>query len=246
MTPDNSVKLPRRGAKDILRATVLPSLWQRSSYVHTGEVRHALAKAGARIQPAAFNRYLHELMVQGAICSAGRGWYSSLATSFSLNCEPVQGIVAELEKQFPLLDFSCWSTGQVGSYGHNLLAKFVTFVYVERDAMTGVFEFLRDAGYDAHLNPRGAAARQFAIRKRTVVVRAKMITQPTDGHYTRIEGLLVDLFIESRDLRLMDDGDFFQLFMNLTRSARISMAQLVDYARRRKPATNDLLQSIKR
>jgi hypothetical protein len=78
-----------------------------------------------------------------------------------------------------------------------------------------VADRLRDAGYDIYLNPRGAAAREFAIRERTVVIRPRPTTQPRDGHLVTIEGLLVDLFIERRTLHLMDEGEYFRMFANL-------------------------------
>jgi len=178
------------------------------------------------------------------VFAAGRGWYSSLATPFTLNREPVSSLVQELNKTFPLLDFSCWSTAQIASYGHHLLAKFVSFVHTERDSMQSVFEFLRDKGYDAYLNPRGAAVSQFVVRERTVVVRPRVTTQPVEEHFVQVEGLLVDLFIESRDLHLMDGSEFFQIFNNLTRAGRISMGRLAEYAGKRKTAAVNLLESI--
>ena len=78
--------------------------------------------------------------------------------------------------------------------------------------MASVADRLRDAGYDIYLNPRGAAAREFAIRERTVVIRPRPTTQPRDGHLVTIEGLLVDLFIERRALHLMDEGEYFRMF----------------------------------
>jgi hypothetical protein len=56
-------------------------------------------------------------------------------------------------------------------------------------------------------------------------------TQPVEKHFVQIEGLLVDLFVESRDLGLLDTGEYFQLFNNLTRQERVTMSTLVDYAR---------------
>jgi hypothetical protein len=149
-----------------------------------------------------------------------------------------------LNKTFPLLEFSCWSTGQVASYGHHLLAKFVAFVHTERDAIPSVFDFLRSARFDAHLNPRGPLADQFEVGERTVVVRPAITTQPVQEHLVQVEGLLVDLFVESQNLRLLDQGEFFQVFSNLTRAGRVSMGGLVEYAGKRKTAAAELLKSI--
>jgi hypothetical protein len=235
---------PKRDAKTWLRELVTKRL-ASCPYVSVVDVRNDLAKAVGKLQPATVNRYLVEFHKAGLIHDAGRGWYSSIAKPFTLNREPVSGLVQELNKTFPLLEYSCWSTGQIASYGHHLLAKFVAFVHTERDAMQSVFEFLRDKGFDAHLNPRGTSASQFSIRERTVVVRPKVTTQPVDEHFVTIEGLLVDLFVESRALALMDAGEYFQVFRNATGQGRISIARIVDYARQRQPATDELIESIK-
>ena len=234
----------KAGMKSLLRDFITPKLSALAPYFSIRAVRAELKAARCPLEPATLNSYLHELAEAHFIYDAGRGWYSSLATPFTLNREPVSSLVQKLNQTFPLLEFSCWSTQQISSYGHHLLAKFVTFVHTERDTMLSVVEFLRDAGYDAHLNPRGVAAAQFAVRDRTVVVRPKVTTQPVEDHFVTIEGLLVELLFEHRSLHLMDTREYFQTFTNLTRQARISMARLLDYARQRELAINGLLESI--
>ena len=76
-----------------------------------------------------------------------------------------------------------------------------------------------------------------------MVVRPKVTTQPVDEHFVTIEGLLVDLFIESRALALMDAGEYFLVFRNATGQGRISIARIVDYVRQRQPATDELIDS---
>ena len=55
-----------------------------------------------------------------------------------------------------------------------------------------------------------------------------------------MEGLLVELFMESRALGLMDEGEYFRMFDNLAGYSRISLARLLDYARERRPAGLEL------
>ncbi len=232
--------------KDFLRDVCLPDLKIKYPYFNVETLRAYLAGKKVSWNAATLNRYMAELTEGGFVFDAGRGWYSALAEPFVLNATPVQELIVALEKRFPLLDFSCWSTLQVSSYGHHLLAKFVTFVHTDRDAMESVHKFLRESGFDSRLNPRGEAAGKFSIDDRTVVVRPKVTTQPGDHHIVPVEGLLVELFIESRNLSLMDDSEFFSLFNNLTRQARISIAVLLEYAGKRKTAANELCESIKR
>jgi len=231
--------------KQILRDECLPALMTRAAYFSMTDVRDWLRHRKIVCPPALLREYLSEFMRKGVIHDAGRGWYSRLVQPCVLDTKPVARLVREVEKAFPLLDFTCWSTEQVRSYGHHLLAKFVTFVHTERDAMSSVAERLRDAGHDVHLNPRGAAARQFVIRERTVVIRPKPTTQPHEKHLVTMEGLLVELFMESRALSLLDEGEYFRLFANLAGYSRISLAGLLDYAHERRPAGLELIRHIK-
>ncbi len=231
--------------KQVLRNECLPALARQAPYFSVAEVRDWLRQRQITCPPALLREYLSTFMRGRVIHDAGRGWYSRIAEPCVLNAKPTARLARELEKSFPLLDFTCWSTEQIRSYGHLLLARFVTFVHTERDAMSSVAERLRDDGYDVHLNPRGAAAREFAIRERTVVIRPKPTTQPHDGHLVTVEGLLVESFVESRALRFMDEGEYFRTFDNLAGYSRISLARLLDYARERRPAGLELGRHIK-
>ena len=230
----DEMKHPSPKIKELLRTSILPALWERAPYASVPVVRGALSNAGAQSQPATVNRYLHSLLQAGEVFDAGRGWYSRLATPFALNRKPVSGLVNELITAFPLLDFSCWSTGQVASYGHHLLAKFVVFVNTERDSMESVVEALRKTGWTAYLHPtRLEAAKSFRQEDKTAVVRPSISRAPVDGKFATIEKILVDLYAETAALRLMDAGEYRQIVINLAGHERISVAALAQYAQRR-------------
>src|SRR5439155_21478509 len=192
---------PPPGMKELLRDQIIPKISSRAPYFSLEAVRAEFAAASYQPEPATLNSYLHELTEAHFIYDAGRGWYSSLATPFILNRQPVSSLVQELNKTFPLLDFSVWSTEQINAAMHHLLSRFVTFVNVEADSMESVWEHLRDAGWDAWLNPRGAEAARFAVRERTVVVRRESSKSPSKEPFAAIEELLVELCFEARGLR---------------------------------------------
>jgi tetratricopeptide (TPR) repeat protein len=194
------------------------------------------------VRPAMLARALHEMIRNGQIFEAGRGWYSTLRTAFTLDRQPVLELVQTLEKRFSPLDFACWSTAQVARYGHLPLARFVSFVYVDRDAMESVASALRDVGYTAFLNPtQQEAAKSFQIDERTVVVRPTITRSPVDGNFAAIEKILVDLYVESRALHLMELEEYRQLTSNLLRHERIAIGTLIKYAvDRRKLDLKDL------
>lgn len=220
--------------KEFLRQECLPALAARSPYFSLKDVRAYLAAHAVKCREELLRAYLSDAMRTGAVYDAGRGWYSRLAEPFKLNTKPVAALARRLEKRFPLLEFTCWSTEQICGYGHHLLAKFVSFVHTDRDSMESVFESLRDAGFDAYLNPRGQAARAYATRERTVVVRPTVLKQPTGrGHFAPIEKLLVDLAFEAPRLNLTDESEVQRTIANVLEAGRVQVPVLLGYAQRR-------------
>ncbi len=231
--------------KQVLRDECLPALGGQSKYYSTEAVKAWLQKRKLRCPPETLNRYLHAFARAGLVFAAGRGWYSSLATPFALNREPVSSLVQELARTFPLLDFSCWSTAQIGSYGHHLLAKFVAFVHTERDSMETVVEALRKSGWTAYLHPtRLEAAKSFRQSDKTVVVRPAVSRAPVDGKYATIEKILVDVCAEIASLQLLDAGEYQRLVANLAGRERISVATLAQYAKRRNLKLQEVLPGV--
>lgn len=172
-----------------------------------------------------------------------KSWRSEggLAEPVKLDRQPVAKLVRLIEKKFPLLDFHCWSTAQVNPWMHHLIGKGVAFVNVDAEALEPVWETLRDAGYDAHLNPTGKAKEQFAVREKTVVVRRRTLGAPELEHFSRIETVLVDLHLESERLNLMDREEFRQMARKAVSEGRISVAEWMGYATNRKQDWKEIL-----
>jgi hypothetical protein len=239
--PVVAVKPGKAGLKDHLRDAILPALGSQSPYYNIDRVRAALKREKLTCEPETLNRYLHELTQTGFIYDAGRGWYSSIQTPFQLDTAQVEPLVAQLQQQFPLLSFACWSTAQIKGYMHHMLAKFVTFVYVPRDSMDAVAESLQENGCQAFLNPmQKEAAKSFKIGDKTVVVRPAISKEPVTGNFATVEKLLVDLHVESRALSLMDLGEFQRMSGNLVTSGRITVPVLTAYGAIRKVSLDEL------
>jgi hypothetical protein len=235
----------KKSLKHFLRTVCFPELTAKVKYFSLHQLRQLLVRHDFPADSPSLLRYMHEAMAEGVIHAAGRGWYSSLATAFTLNREPVCALVALLEQRFPLLEFSCWSTEQVASYGHLQLARFVVFVHTERDAMEGVTEALRTAGWSAWLNPtQQEAVKSFRLTEKTVVVRPAVSRAPVEGKFASIEKLVVDLCVESVAIHLMDAGEYQRLVSNLAGSARISVGTLARYAERRNLKVEAVLPGI--
>ena len=222
-------------AKDLLRDSVLAELGRRSPYISLDAIRTELAARQVELADSTLLNYLQELVALGFIHDAGRGWYSTLAKPLVLDREAVEPVVALIQKAFPLLGFSVWSTQQINPWMHHLLGKFVTFVHVEGEGVAAVWELLRDSGYDAYRDPGKREAKSFAVRDKTIVVRPGTSAQaPVDGCYALPEKVLVDLADETTALPLMDPAEFNGLFSSASRTGRLDIAVLLRYSNRKR------------
>ena len=227
--------MTKKNAKQYLHEVVIPVMGKSSPYFNAASIDHLLSHRNFHVKRATLNRYLYELRSDSQIYDAGRGWYSTIKQKFRLQQESISEIIENVEKQFPLLEFSCWSTQQINRFMHHLLGRFVLFVYTERDAMASMFDYLHDEGYQVYLNPtRREAEKSFVVNEKTVVIRPIVMKSPVQGHAAQIEKILVDLLIESKLLSLMDPTEFQRMSRRLVTSERIVMSELVSYSRRRK------------
>jgi hypothetical protein len=248
LQPDNDPDRPEYFDlldKQALFFGVLSILKARTPYFSYKTIQETAQETGLAIKDSTLKHYLVEAVSKGLLHDAGRSWYSGLPEAFTLNPSFVAPLVHTLQTEFPLLNFSCWSTEQIQAHGHNLLTKFVSFVHTDRDAMESVGERLRDTGYSVSINPRNEAAKNFSIQDpRTVVIRPLTTTQPHEQHLVSIEGILVELFLESQALNLMDLGEFHRILDNIAGLHRLRLALLLDYAQKRGPAGKELFQYI--
>lgn len=227
--------------KDLLKNEIEKKLKGHQRYFSREDSRNLVPE----VRLGTFNKYLVDFGKEGILYGAGRGWYSFIKQAFELDREPVKKIIAAMEKKYPLLSFSVWSTEQLKSYAYHMLARFVTFVYVDRDAMGGVYDFLKDSGYDIWLNPRGNDVRKFSIGEKTVVIRPTITRERSSGHLADIEKILVDLLVEASDLKLMDEDEHSRILGNVLAAGRVDVGALLNYAKRRKLKTKGLIERIK-
>jgi len=205
-----------------------------------------LTKRSFRFKEQTVRQYLYDFKGKGIIHDAGYGWYSTIEQPFGLDTSPVTDIVNVLAKKFPLLTFSCWTTAQIQGYSHHIPVRFVTLLYVDIDDVMPLFEFLREDNFNVFANPgKAETQKQFMIKERTIVIRPQISEAPVEEHHATIEKLLVDLFVEKDRLMLMDGAEYGRVARNIVGSARINMARMLRYARRRE-MHQDLLNVLHR
>jgi hypothetical protein len=200
--------------KQVLRDECLPALGGQSKYfslvaVKAWLLRRKLDCPEATLKDSSLKVYLSETVKQGRIHSAGRGWYSSLTETVSLDPKPVVKLIRTVEKAFPLLDFTVWSTAQINPWMHHLLAQPVAFLHAPTDTLESVGDALRELGWEVAGNPApSAGSKSVRPGEKMVVLRPTLAKQPaSQGRQDPIEKVLVDLVAETPRLSLMDKSE---------------------------------------
>jgi hypothetical protein len=178
---------------------------------------------------------LYRMRKDGIIYNAGRGWYSTLEQEFELDKKPVMEIIDLISRDFPLLEFSCWSTEQLKAFFHHLPTQFVVFIFSGRDYLESLNDNLENYDYNVFINPLKSEAEKFIrFKEQTIIIRPSIISgEPIDEHFSKIEKIIVDLHMEIKKVNLMDREEYKRVVSNIFHNFRINVADMLEYAERR-------------
>jgi len=204
-------------------------------YFHINDLKKYFTKKRIKFRENSLKQQIYLLKKEEFIYSAGRGWYSNIQKEFELNIEPTEKIIKLLIEKFPLLEFSCWSTEQLKGFFHHLSSQFVTFIYTDKDFLSTLRDFLTVNYYNTYLNPSKNEAEKFIeLKTKTIILRPSVSSRISkEKNLTKIEKILVDLFIEMKKISLIDKEEYIKIISNIILNYRINMAEMLDYADRR-------------
>lgn len=172
------------------------------------------------------------------IFSAGRGYYSNIQSELFLDFSPIEPIAQIIKQKFPLLQISIWSTKQINFAFHHTQNKFFTFVFADKDSLVFLRDHLVDSNLSVYLNPLKSDLEKITFTAESSIILRPFIARSINiGNYASVEKILVDLYLESDRLAILDKSEFAQVFQNLLLNYRLNLSALLDYAERRKIAT---------
>lgn len=204
-------------------------------YFHINDLKRYFTEKEIKFEEDTLKKYLYLLKKNEVIYPAGRGWYSNIQKEFELNIESTKKIIKLLTDKFPLLEFSCWSTEQLKGFFHHLPTQFVTFIYTDKDFLSTLRDFLTENYYNIYLNPSKIEAEKFIeLKTKTIILRPSVSSRVSkEKNLTKIEKILVDLFMEMKKITLIDKDEYIKIVSNIILNYRINMAEMLDYADRR-------------
>lgn len=222
--------------KTKLYKSILPKLKEQGAYFSLAAVRAALKEEDVALAEETLWEYMSGAMVSGIVYDTGRGWYSRHEKSVTLDPAPLAVLIKAVKKTFPLLDFNCWSTLQFNPFAQHLIAQPTLLLYAESDTLEAVAETLTNEGWQAWANPRQADVERFVRPgEKTVVLRPSVSKQPEDkDHAVPIEKSIVDLFVETEKLKLMDRAEVQGILDSILKAGLMQIPTMLGYAERRK------------
>ncbi len=116
---------------------------------------------------------------------------------------------------------------------HHTRNQFFIFLFVDIDAMNVVNDYLLQNGYSSLLNP-SKNEKNIILKNNSIIVRPAVTRSKSENHISVIEKMIVDLFIESGRLNLIDFYEYRGIFEVLLNSFRVNISYLLDYSERRK------------
>jgi len=213
-------------------------------YFHIDDLKRYFSEKGIKFEEDTLKKYLYLLKKNKVMYPAGRGWYSNIQKEFELNIKPTEKIIKLLIEKFPLLEFSCWSTEQLKGFFHHLPTQFITFIYADKDFLSTLRDFLTENYYSVYLNPSKIEAEKFIeLKTKTNILRPSVSSRISkEKNLTKIEKILVDLFMEMKKFSLIDKDEYIKIVSNIILNYRINMAEMLDYAHNRK--TKDEIKNL--
>jgi len=205
-------------------------------YFNIHDLRNYFVRNNIEYTEENLKQSIYRMKRDKIIYESGRGWYSKIKEDFVLDKNPIERIIKLINKDFPFLEFSCWSSEQLKAFFHHLPTQFVTFVYSDKDFLISLKDFLENNNYNVFLNPQKKEAEKFVhFRDKTAILRPSVAyREPKDMYFAKIEKIIVDLYMEAKKTNLIDKEEYKRIVSNILRSYRINLSGMLDYAHNRK------------
>lgn len=190
----------------------------------------------AKLNKKLVKDYLFQLKDEKIVYDAGYGFFSTVAEEFPFESpRRLETIRQDIKKKYPLIDFLIWDTKYVAPLYHHTQTHHITFVEVEIDAVSPVYDYLNNKHKSVFKGRRiKSYFAGFDVARDPVVVRAIPSRSPRSGNTPALEKILVDMYLDIDKYNYIGHFDYFELWWDLVRLYRINIGELIGYSRRRR------------
>jgi hypothetical protein len=183
--------------------------------------------------------YLTKLIESGRLQRVAHGRYAiGKKRQFMITPTDDQlSLNEELKQKWPFAHFCMYNGNIINHLQHHLSANNTTYIETEREAVTAVFNHLRDEGKNAYLRPtRELIYNYIDLSKPSIFVKPLISESPVQEYngilVPTLEKLLVDLQ-KDKDFFYLQEAEGVNIFQNALLLYSINESRLLRYASRR-------------
>ncbi|MCB8993974.1 MAG: hypothetical protein H6538_00025 [Bacteroidales bacterium] len=148
-------------------------------------------------------------------------------------------VANKVEKQFPGIKYSIWSTKSVNEFLLHLTTRYITILQVEKDAMEPVYEFLKLQNIGKiYFQPEEKEIERYIFESEQSIILQSLISKAPIQRLGRIvtitlEKMIVDLFCEKNLFFAFQGGELVHIINAAYERYSINFTTMFHYARRR-------------
>ena len=195
----------------------------------------------SNLKDSTFRWRIHQLRAKNIITPVSNVLFTlNSKPDFKPNIGEFQKKLAnKIEKQFPGLKYTIWSTKSIQEFLLHLTPKFITILQVEIDALEPVYAFLKNLNIGTvYFQPNKKEIERYVFESEQSIILQSLIskspTQKIGKTVTiKLEKMIVDIYCE-KDLFISFQGSELVHIINTAHERySINFTTLFHYARRR-------------
>lgn len=205
-------------------------------YFSYNEVKNYIGKKYPNVSDNTIKTSLKRLKHNKEIFDAGRSYYSTIEKTVELSDEPIKELKNIISTKFPFLNFYLWSIEQIKFSFHHLFTRNIYFVHSEKDALQTIGDALKENKFSVFVDPthKTEVEKYFSFDSEAVVLRPSYTKVKTKEHILQIENILVDLYLESERLNIIDKSEYDHILEYFLSQYRLNISHFLRYAENRK------------
>jgi len=194
------------------------------------------------LKETTFRWIIYNLKKKQIISSISKGLFTlAFKPVFKPNIEKATKIIyLSIEKQFPMLKFCVWTTQIVSEFMLHVLAKHITILQMEREALEPVYDFLKTKKIgDIFIQPKEKEIERYIYESDNAIVLLPLVTKSPlqkidEVQTTTLEKLIVDLFSDKKLFAAFQGSELIHIINTAYNRYAIDFTTLVHYANRRR------------
>lgn len=193
------------------------------------------------VKKTTVNWRIYNLVQEGILNRVGRGKFSLVKSDAYIPeiSNKLTSAYKKIKSDFPFLTVCLWNTSVLNEFMLHQPGRYYQLIEVEKDAMEGIFYYLKDRNYSVFMEPSEQLIRRYMIDEKEPWIVKPLVSeapiQLVNGFPTvTIEKLLVDIFCDPVIFNAQQGSEMNQIFKEAFEKYTISESKMLRYASRRR------------